>query len=69
MAETCRWLRKKGIKSIAAVVPGAGINGITIEGSAQAITEGAVLGLYTFRKYITKKDDDFGDIGELPNHH
>ncbi|MDD5126637.1 MAG: leucyl aminopeptidase [Dehalococcoidales bacterium] len=65
IAETCRWLRKKSVKNIATIVPGAGMNGITTKDAAQAIAEGAVLGLYTFRKYITKKDDDFGEIAEL----
>ncbi|GAG28293.1 unnamed protein product, partial [marine sediment metagenome] len=50
VAETCRLLRKKGVDSVATVAHGAGVGGITPEGSAQAIAEGALLGLYSFRK-------------------
>ena len=65
VAETCRWLRARGVKTIATVPQGAGINNISTEEAAQAVTEGAILGLYAFRKYITKKDDDFGEIEQL----
>lgn len=64
-AETCRWLRNKGAATIATVTQGADINGISTEDAVQAVTEGAILGLYAFRKYITKKDDDFGEIKQL----
>ncbi|MBI4188244.1 MAG: hypothetical protein HY529_03450, partial [Chloroflexi bacterium] len=40
VAETCRLLRKKYVESIATIAQGAGIAGITAEGSAQAVTEG-----------------------------
>jgi leucyl aminopeptidase len=62
VAETCRYLRQKGVSSIA---QGAGINGIRLESAAQAITEGALLGLYAFRRYITKKENNFGEIKQL----
>ncbi len=65
VAETCRWLRQKGISSIATVAQGAGINGINFESAAQAITEGALLGLYLFRKHITKEEDKPGEIKQL----
>ena len=65
VAETCRWLRNKGVKTIATSAQGAGINNIKMEDAAQAVTEGAILGLYAFRKYITKKNDDFGEIQQL----
>jgi len=65
VAESCRWLRGKGVKTLATNAQGTGINDITLEDAAQAVTEGAILGLYTFRKYITKKDEDFGEIGQL----
>jgi leucyl aminopeptidase len=53
MAEVSRELRKKGIKNIATTVIGAGTNNVTPQASAQAITEGAILGLYTFHRYLT----------------
>jgi leucyl aminopeptidase len=65
VAETCRWLRQKGVTSIASVAQGSGINGISPESAAQVITEGAMLGLYTFRRHITKKENGFGEIKQL----
>jgi leucyl aminopeptidase len=65
VAETCRWLRQKGVASIATVAQGAGINGINFEAAAQAITEGALLGLYLFRKHITKEEDKIGEVKQL----
>jgi leucyl aminopeptidase len=65
VAETCRYLRKKGVASITSVAQGAGIKGISQESAAQAVTEGALLGLYAFRRYITKKESDFGEIKQL----
>ena len=64
VAETCRLLEKKQVDSIATVALGMGIAGITAAGSAQAITEGALLGLYSFRKHITK-EREYGEIKEL----
>ena len=65
VAETCRWLRKKGVENIASVAQGAGVNGISFEDAAQTIAEGALLGLYAFRKHITKEDDKLGEIKQL----
>ena len=64
VAETCRLLRKKGVDSVATVAHGAGVGGITPEGSAQALAEGALLGLYSFRKHITKAAEH-GEIEQL----
>ncbi len=64
-AETCRWLRQKNVSSVASVAQGTGINGISQESAAQAVTEGALLGLYAFRRYITKKENDFGEVKEF----
>ncbi len=63
VAEACRWLRPKGVESIATIAQGNGIAGIMASGSAQAITEGALLGLYSFRKHITKEGE--GEIKQL----
>lgn len=63
VAETCRWLRPKGVENIATIVQGTGIAGITASASAQAIAEGALLGLYLFRNHITKKAE--GEIKQL----
>ena len=40
VAETCRWLRQKGVDNIATIAQGAGINSISLESAAQAVTEG-----------------------------
>jgi leucyl aminopeptidase len=65
VAETCRYLRGKGVTSIASITQGEGINEIKSDDAVQAMTEGALLGLYAFRRYITKKENDFGEIKEL----
>ncbi len=65
VAETCRWLRQKGIGNITTTAQGAVINNIRLEDAAQVVTEGALLGLYSFRKHITKEDDKPGEIKQL----
>ena len=65
VAETCRQLRQKGVATIATSPLGAGINNISPESSAQAIAEGALLGLYAFRKHITREENKFGEIKQL----
>jgi leucyl aminopeptidase len=57
-AELCRELRKLNCRRIASIVHGAGIGGIEPEAACQAITEGSLLGLYRFRKHMTRRDDD-----------
>jgi len=64
VAETCRFLRQKGIDSIATVAQGAGIAGISLETAVQAVTEGALLGVYSFRRHITK-EAEYGEIKQL----
>ncbi|MFC1939290.1 leucyl aminopeptidase [Chloroflexota bacterium] len=64
VAETCRLLRKQGVSSIATIVQGAGIAGITREAAVQAITEGALLGVYSFRRHITR-EVEYGEIKRL----
>jgi leucyl aminopeptidase len=65
VAETCRYLRGKGVTSVASGVQGAGINDIKTGEAVQAMTEGAVLGLYAFRRHITKKENNFGEIKQF----
>ena len=64
MAEACRFLRQKGVDDIATVAQGAGIAGISAESAVQAVTEGALLGVYSFRRHITKKAEH-GEIKQL----
>ncbi len=64
VAKTCRFLQQRRVDSIATIAQGAGIAGITVEGAAQAITEGALLGAYSFRRHITK-EAEHGEIKQL----
>jgi len=64
VAETCRLLRQRGVDSMATIAQGAGMAGITLEGAAQAVTEGALLGLYSFRRHMTK-EAEHGEIKQV----
>jgi leucyl aminopeptidase len=64
IAGVCRLLRKQYAANVATVAHGVGINNITVEGSAQAITEGALLGAYDFRQHLTK-EAEYGEIKQL----
>jgi len=64
IAGACRLLRRKEVNSVATIAQGAGIAGITLEGAAQAITEGALLGVYSFRRHITR-EAEYGEIKQL----
>ena len=61
IAGSCRLLLRKHISSIATVAQGAGIAGITEEEAAQTLTEGTLLGTYSFRRHQTKESDN-GEI-------
>ena len=65
MGEACRYLRGKNVTEIASVVLGEGANDITADDAAQAMVEGALLGLYTFRQYMTKKENAPGTVKKL----
>jgi len=64
VAETCRLLRQRGIDSVTTIAQGAGVAGISVENAAQAVTEGALLGSYSFRKHMTK-EAEYGEIKQL----
>ena len=63
-AEACRSLRKLNCRRLATIVHGAGIGGIEPESAARAIAEGSILGLYSFRKHMTKASE-YADIEEI----
>lgn len=63
VANTCRLLRQKNVESIATVAQGAG-RAIAAADAAQAITEGALLGVYSFRRHQTK-EAEHGEIKQL----
>ena len=62
VGEFCRSLRKLNCHRIATILHGAGVGGVEPGASAEAIMEGAVLGLYDFSRY---KKPDYEDIGEM----
>jgi leucyl aminopeptidase len=62
VGEFCRALRKLNYHKIATILHGTGTGGIELESSAEAIAEGALLGLYSFTKY---KKPEYEDIEEM----
>ncbi len=63
-AESCRYLRKLGARKVGTIAHGTGAGGLDAEGAAQAITEGAMLGTYTFRRHLTQESEE-RDIDQL----
>ncbi len=63
-AEASRFARSRAARRVATIVHGAGAGGLPPDRSAQAITEGAILGLYRFRRHISKEPEN-GDIEQL----
>jgi len=64
VAEACKALRRIGATKLTTIVHGAGAAGFEPEKAAQAVAEGALLGLYAFREHITK-EPEFKEIEEL----
>ncbi len=60
--EFCRALRKSNCHKIATILHGTGTGGVEPEDSAQAIVEGALLGLYSFAQY---KKSEYANIEEM----
>jgi leucyl aminopeptidase len=61
VAEVCRGLRQRSPQNVSSVALGAVVADINFEDVGQAMSEGALLGTYTFRKHITKAPD-YGEI-------
>jgi leucyl aminopeptidase len=59
VGEACRLLPQRGVGDVATVALGA--DGIALDDAAQAVTEGAMLGAYSFRRHMTEK----AEHGEL----
>ncbi|MBI2858937.1 MAG: leucyl aminopeptidase [Chloroflexi bacterium] len=62
IAEACRGIRRLGAKKAAVAVIGAGTSDVSPAQAVQALAEGCLLGTYTFRKYMTQKDRDNGEM-------
>ncbi|MBI2936507.1 MAG: leucyl aminopeptidase [Chloroflexi bacterium] len=65
MAQACRSLRSLGVEKAATIAHGAGIGGLSPEASAWAMTEGALLGLYTFDALKSRKEETERELKEL----
>jgi leucyl aminopeptidase len=63
-AEVCKMLRNKSAEIIDTLAPATQIAGPGPDLVGQAMAEGALLGTYSFRKYITK-DPDFKELQQL----
>jgi leucyl aminopeptidase len=57
VGEVCRLLRKKRAGTVAVPLLGSGVSGLKAEDIARAISEGAVMGLYTFAKRQSAKPE------------
>lgn len=57
VAGACRYLAGKDLTSIAVAVRSTGIKGITEPSVIETVTEAVILGLYSFKRYRTKKDN------------
>ncbi len=64
VAVACKAARRAGARRVATILHGTGAGGISPADAAQAVTEGAMLGLYTFRVHMTT-DPEFGEVEEL----
>jgi leucyl aminopeptidase len=64
VAEFCRSLRKLNCRRIATIVHGGGVGGSEPEIVSQAIAESSLLGLYRFRKHMTKETEN-QDVEQL----
>ena len=64
--DSARYLRRIGARKIGVIAHGAGIGGLDAGESAQAMAEGALLGLYEFDRYRSKnrRDDADDDSGK-----
>jgi leucyl aminopeptidase len=58
-ATVARKARELGVKHFATIVHGAGIGGLDPQRAAQAVAEGALLGLYRFEGYRSKPPKDW----------
>ena len=58
-AESLRHVRRLGARHVGTILHGAGAAGFAADAAAQALAEGALLGLYRFLRY--KKDGDNAD--------
>ncbi len=63
-ATALKRLRRIGVERVTTITHGAGIAGLEPEKAAQALVEGSILGLYEFRKHMTR-EPEHGEVEEL----
>jgi leucyl aminopeptidase len=63
-ASALRYLRRLGASSVASIVHGAGVGGLEPRQCAQAMTEGAVMGLYRFLRH-KKPEEEQREVEQL----
>ena len=56
-AAAARKARELGVRSFSSIVHGAGAGGFPLEAAAQAVVEGAILGLYRYREFKNEPPD------------
>jgi len=64
-AEALKHLRKIGARRVGTIVHGAGAGGLNAAQAAQALSEGALLGLYRFTRYKRNNDNGNKEIETL----
>ena len=64
-AEMCRFLRSLRVGRVASITHGAGIGALDPQAAAQAVAEGALLGLYSFRQYQEESREERQELKEL----
>ncbi len=64
VGEACRLLQQKGVGDAATAALGGGAGGLALDGIVQAMTEGALLGVYSFRRHMTK-EAEHGELKRL----
>ena len=58
MGDASRFLRNRNVATACTIAHGAGIGGLNTQSVGQAMAEGALLGLYRFKHYLSANGDD-----------
>ncbi len=58
MGDASRFLRNRNVATACTIAHGAGIGGLNPQSVGQAMAEGALLGLYRFKHYLSANGDD-----------
>ncbi len=61
----CRYISGKEVTALAVAVRDGGVKGANDTDIIQAVTEGVILGLYSFKKYKSKKDQAAPEVSRI----